>query len=70
MDSLANIEKDEEIPKYLLRNFLMLNSRFRSKRRSSGMPKEIISHINKSDELNFVITGSKAQTLQSRENLW
>ncbi|MBS4223835.1 hypothetical protein [Lederbergia citrea] len=60
MDSLVDIETDDEILNYLLRNFLMLKSRFRSKRRSSGMPKEIISHINKSDELHFVITGSKA----------
>lgn len=60
MNSLENITTEDNILNYLIQNFLMLKSRFRSKRRSSGMPKEIISNINKSDELHFVITGSKA----------
>ncbi|WP_233459465.1 hypothetical protein [Cytobacillus luteolus] len=59
MGSLAKIKTDDEVLNYLLQNFLILKSKFKSKRRSSGMPKEIISHINKSDELHFVITGSK-----------
>ncbi|WP_417897765.1 hypothetical protein ABN702_15950 [Bacillus haimaensis] len=60
MDSLAEIETNDEVLKYFLQNFLLLKNKFMSKRRSSGMPKEIISHINKSEELHFVITGSKA----------
>lgn len=60
MDSLKSIETKDEVLQYLLNNFLELKSKFTSKRRSSGMPKEIISHLNKSNELHFVITGSKA----------
>ncbi|MCG1027628.1 hypothetical protein J5S49_04940 [Virgibacillus halodenitrificans] len=60
MDSLAEIETDDDVLNYLIQNFLRLKNKFRSKRRSSGMPKEIISHINKYDELYFIITGSKA----------
>lgn len=58
MNCLEVIKTDDTVLNYLLQNFLVLKNRFRSKRRSSGMPKEIISHKNKSDELHFVITGS------------
>ncbi len=60
MESLEEIKTDDEVLRYLLQNFLILKNKFRSKRRSSGMPKEIIGHINKSDELYFIITGSKS----------
>jgi len=60
MDSLKSIETKDEVLQYLLNSFLELKSKFTSKRRSSGMPKEIISHLNKSNELHFIITGSKA----------
>lgn len=70
MASLANIETDDNVLNYFIHNFLMLESRFRSKRRSSGMPKEIISHINKSDELHFVITGSKAHNPYKVEKIF
>jgi hypothetical protein len=59
MASLATIQSDDEVLLYLLKNFSELKGKFKSKRRSSGMPKEIISHINKSYELYFIITGSK-----------
>lgn len=60
MKSLGEINTNDEVLLYLLQNFFLLKYKFRSKRRSSGMPKEIISHINKSDELYFIITGSKS----------
>ncbi|MGA5691486.1 hypothetical protein [Cytobacillus pseudoceanisediminis] len=44
---------------YLIEQFIISAKLFKSKRNASGMPKQIISHINKSDELHFVITGSK-----------
>ncbi|WP_242464137.1 hypothetical protein [Bacillus paranthracis] len=47
MDSLSSIETDDEILLYLLQNFFELKNKFMSKRRSSGMPKYIISHIKK-----------------------
>ncbi|MGD6892733.1 hypothetical protein [Bacillus mobilis] len=59
MDSLSSIETDDEILLYLLQKFCELKSKFTSKRRSSGMPKYIISHIKKNNELHFIITGSK-----------
>lgn len=67
MDSLADIETNDEVLKYLLQNFRKLEDKFKSKRRSSGMPKEIISHIDKSDELHFVITGSRKHEFYSAE---
>jgi hypothetical protein len=60
MDSLKSIETKDEVLQFLLNNFLELKSKFISKRRSSGMPKEIISAVTKRNELHFVITGSKA----------
>ncbi|MGF6952440.1 hypothetical protein QF028_004945 [Neobacillus sp. B4I6] len=59
MDSLEGIETDDAVLFYLLQNFLNLKNKFKSKRRSSGMPKEVISSVNKSNDLYFVITGSK-----------
>ncbi|WP_234028503.1 hypothetical protein [Lentibacillus sp. Marseille-P4043] len=49
----------DNIQSYLINQFLMVTRNFKSKRRSSGMPKQIISHVNKVDELYFIITGSR-----------
>lgn len=63
----ANIEKALQIislncngiENYLISEFLKVIPLFKSKRNSSGMPKEIISNINKENELHFIITGGK-----------
>lgn len=70
MDSLVEIETDDDVLNYFLQNFIILKDKIRSKRRSSGMPKEIISHINKSDELHFVITGSKTHKPYKVEKIY
>ncbi|WP_234987193.1 hypothetical protein [Bacillus sinesaloumensis] len=57
--ALKEIQTHDEILKYLIHNFLELNSRFKSKRQSSGMPKEIVGGKSKKDELHFIITGSR-----------
>ncbi|EAR66216.1 hypothetical protein B14911_10792 [Bacillus sp. NRRL B-14911] len=57
--ALAAIQTEDEIIKYLIQNFVELKRKFQSKRRSSGMPKAIISNIKKEHELYFTITGSK-----------
>lgn len=44
--------------KYLLEQFLLITDNFKLKRRSWGMPTEIIGGKNKQDELYFVNTGS------------
>jgi hypothetical protein len=59
METLAAIQTDDEVLIFLLQNFLQLKNKFKSKRRSSGMPKAIISNINRSNELYFIITGSR-----------
>ncbi|WP_445486432.1 hypothetical protein [Niallia sp. 03133] len=59
METVAAIQTNDEVLRFLLQNFLELKNKFKSKRRSSGMPKEIISHINRSNELHFIITGSR-----------
>lgn len=59
-ESLKAINTNDLILLYLLENFLELKNKFKSKRRSSGMPKAIVSGINKSNELYFRITGSRA----------
>ncbi|PGW68532.1 hypothetical protein [Bacillus thuringiensis] len=49
----------DSISYYLLNEFLYVTDNFKSKRRSSGMPSQIISNIKKEDECHFIITGSK-----------
>ncbi|MFD2442640.1 hypothetical protein ACFSO7_01350 [Bacillus sp. CGMCC 1.16607] len=49
----------DSINHYLLTEFLHVTDNFKSKRRSSGMPTQIISNINKENECHFIITGSK-----------
>ncbi|MGF3103681.1 hypothetical protein [Rossellomorea sp. DUT-2] len=58
-DSLQKIELSDSVLSYLVQSFIEVIPSFKSKRRSSGMPKQIISHINKENELHFIITGSK-----------
>ncbi|ETI69440.1 hypothetical protein [Neobacillus vireti] len=60
MESLEKIKTNDSVLQYLLKNFFEIKNKFKSKRRSSGMPKEIISHINRKNELHFIITGSRA----------
>lgn len=58
--SLKNIKNDKSIVEsFLIEEFLRVIPNFKSKRRSSGMPQEIISHINKKGELHFTITGGR-----------
>ncbi len=59
MGCLEKIEVHDEVLFYLIQNFLKVENNFRSKRGSSGMPKEVISAINLKDKLHFIITGSK-----------
>jgi hypothetical protein len=58
-DSLQKIELDDPVIFFLVQSFIEVIPNFKSKRRSSGMPKQIISNINKENELHFIITGSK-----------
>ncbi|WP_342542430.1 hypothetical protein MHH33_16840 [Paenisporosarcina sp. FSL H8-0542] len=58
--SLEAINTDDLVLLFLVENFLELKFKFQSKRRSSGMPKEIISGINRSNDFYFRITGSRA----------
>ncbi|WP_064091528.1 hypothetical protein [Rossellomorea aquimaris] len=59
MNCLNAVDAKDPIQKYLIDNFLILESNFKSKRRSSGMPREIISNKKRENELFFTITGSK-----------
>lgn len=47
------------LERYLLDQFLMVTNNLKSKRRSSGMPHQIISHVNQENEFHFIITGSR-----------
>jgi hypothetical protein len=60
MKSLKAIETEDTVLLYHIQKFLDLNHKFKSKRRSSGMPKAIIGQVYKSKDLYFIITGSKA----------
>jgi hypothetical protein len=51
--------ESNSIENYLINEFLKVTPHFKSKRKSSGMPKEIISNINKENEFHFIITGGK-----------
>jgi hypothetical protein len=62
-NALLNILTNEpinDIEKFLITNFLEVSKKFKQKRRSSGMPPQIISHTKKENELYFIITGSKS----------
>lgn len=52
-------EEANEVQAYLIDQFILSTQTFTSKRRSSGMPKEIIGGRKSEDELHFIITGSK-----------
>lgn len=49
----------DDLQKLLLEEFAVASLSFNEKRAASGMPKEIIGGRNKSNDLHFVITGSK-----------
>ncbi|UPM56372.1 hypothetical protein [Gottfriedia acidiceleris] len=57
---LKKIKKEaNEIQNFLIEEFIISSTHFNSKRRSSGMPNEIIGGIKKTGQLYFIITGSK-----------
>ncbi|MEC2159754.1 hypothetical protein [Virgibacillus halodenitrificans] len=62
-DVISSLEKihvpQDSIDHYLLNEFLRVTDNFKSKRRASGMPTQIISGINKKDKCHFIITGSR-----------
>ncbi|MBN6188272.1 hypothetical protein JQN58_15545 [Aneurinibacillus sp. BA2021] len=75
IDIITALEKvnanNRDIEKFLIEQFLEVSSNFKSKRIASGMPKEIISHVKKDNELHFIITGSKktgTYTVEMEEN--
>ena len=39
-------------------------------RERSGMPKQVISHINKEDDLHFIITGSRKSKVYTVEQVY
>jgi hypothetical protein len=57
--ALSQIKTEDAILNYLIHQFLELKPKFQSKRQSSGMPKEIIGHVNNENDLYFTIIGSK-----------
>ncbi|WP_254843912.1 hypothetical protein [Virgibacillus dokdonensis] len=60
INSLKEVNKNaDSTERFLVEQFLLVTNNFKSKRKSSGMPKQIISHINKDKEPHFVITGSQ-----------
>ncbi|WP_238458044.1 hypothetical protein [Alkalihalobacterium alkalinitrilicum] len=58
-NALHKLDTQDTILNYLIQQFMELKTKFQSKRQSSGMPKGIIGHVNKDNELYFKITGSK-----------
>jgi hypothetical protein len=61
--ALQNILANEpigDVENFLITNFLEVSRNFKQKRRSSGMPSQIISHTKKENEVYFIITGSKS----------
>lgn len=59
-NALKEVYKNaDSTERFLVEQFLLVTNNFKSKTKSSGMPKQIISHVNKSNEPYFVITGSK-----------
>jgi hypothetical protein len=63
LDALNKIIANDEctkIDEFLISNFIEVSALFKQKRRSSGMPSQIISNVRSEDELHFIITGSKA----------
>jgi hypothetical protein len=69
-DSLKKIELNDPVLIFLVQAFIEVIPDFKSKRRSSGMPKQIISHINREKELHFIITGSKLTKNYSVEKVY
>jgi REP element-mobilizing transposase RayT len=46
--------------KFLIHQFLEVSKLFKQKRKSSGIPSQIISNVRNENKLHFIITGSKA----------
>ncbi|UXH44428.1 hypothetical protein N5C46_22895 [Rossellomorea vietnamensis] len=69
-DSLQKIELNDPVLFYLVQSFIEVIPSFKSKRRSSGMPKQIISQINKENELHFIITGSRVSKNYSLDKVY
>jgi hypothetical protein len=57
--ALSQMKTNDIILNGLIHQFMEMKSKFQSRRKSSGMPKEIIGHVNKKNDLYFIITGSK-----------
>jgi hypothetical protein len=61
VNSLRNCKdvNDDPIYDFLIDQFLEVSQGFKRKRKSSGMPVQVISNINNESKLYFIITGSK-----------
>jgi hypothetical protein len=72
LDALGKCRVEtSSIVSYLIEQFNEVSQNFREKRRSSGMPTQIISNVKKEMNVYFVITGNKqlgAYTVDKVEN--
>ena len=60
IDVLEKIKSEaNDLQKFLIEEFAVASLSFNIRRQASGMPREIIGGRKKSDNLHFVITGSK-----------
>lgn len=62
--------EDESIEEFLISQFLEVTETFKSKRKASGMPKQIISNVNKENDLHFIITGSSKLKVYTVEQVY
>jgi hypothetical protein len=67
---LSNIKTEDQIIKYLIQNFLELKNEFKSRRKSSGMPKEVIGGKSNKDDFYFQITGSRTHRPYTVEKIY
>ncbi|WP_221563177.1 hypothetical protein [Alkalihalobacillus sp. TS-13] len=60
IEALHFIKKDgNQVQRFLIDEFIASSKDFKIRRKSSGMPKEIIGGRNIEEEIHFIITGSK-----------
>jgi len=60
LDALTKVHNDKNpVQSYLIKQFLVVSNNFKSKRKSSGMPTQIIGAKVNPNEIYFIITGSK-----------
>ncbi|MGP4080626.1 hypothetical protein ACTWQL_11960 [Pseudalkalibacillus sp. R45] len=60
IEALHFIKKDgNQVQRFLIDEFITSSDDFKVRRKSSGMPKEIIGGRNIEEEIHFIITGSK-----------